>query len=82
MVSDLSENAEVFIADLGIAVQFDSIQDKSKFRVGTSGFMAPEILLGKPYSFKCDIWSLACVLFNMFYSKLPYHSKLDASYLD
>jgi serine/threonine protein kinase len=36
-----------------------------KGRVGTNGYMAPEIMTGKPYDAKCDVFSVAVVLFSM-----------------
>ncbi|OEL26053.1 putative cyclin-dependent kinase F-2 [Dichanthelium oligosanthes] len=51
----------VKICDLGLAA---SITDRPPFeRAGTSEYMAPEMLLGKPdYDAMVDMWSLGCVM--------------------
>lgn len=41
-------------------------------RVGTPCYAAPEIWDDKPYSFKCDMWSLGCVLYEMCTLKPPF----------
>ena len=51
LVSDETENAEVFIADFGIAVQLDYADSLVQANIGTSGYIAPEVLLDIPYSF-------------------------------
>lgn len=61
-MSDFTETAELRIADLGSAVKLSSPTDTVTFKIGTPGYVAPEILQGQPYSFGCDIWSLGCLL--------------------
>ena len=39
---------------------------------GTKGFIAPEILRRKPYSFPADIWSLGVLIFALVSSSLPF----------
>lgn len=39
---------------------------------GTPITMAPEILKGKPYDKKCDLWSLGVILFQLTFGKLPF----------
>ena len=36
--------------------------------------MAPEVLDGKPYDIKADLWSLGCVYYEMLFGKPPYIS--------
>ncbi len=72
LMSDRTENATACIADLGSAIKLDSATDTTDFKIGTPGYIAPEILLGKRYSFSCDIWSLGCVLYFLLTGKQPF----------
>ena len=40
--------------------------------VGTPIYMAPQIILGEPYTIKCDVWSLAVVFYKMLYNLYPW----------
>jgi calcium-dependent protein kinase len=62
------KDGEVRLVDFGLAK--DSIF-KMRTYAGTPYFMAPEVLNGS-YTHKCDIWSLACVLYLLVAGKLPY----------
>jgi NIMA (never in mitosis gene a)-related kinase len=53
------------IGDFGIARVLRHTVDVSRSMVGTPYYLSPEIIEGKPYSFKSDIWSLGCVLYEM-----------------
>ncbi len=33
--------------------------------VGTARYMAPEVMHARPHTFKCDLWALGCVLYEM-----------------
>ena len=68
----------VKIGDFGISVWIKESQNKMKNRqydytraflkrtvAGTGIYMAPEVLLGNPYGYDCDIWSLGCIVFEM-----------------
>lgn len=52
----------------------DAFMDK---RLGTPGFIAPEVLVGGgPYTMKCDVYSLGCVVHAMLASgRLPRYSR-------
>jgi serine/threonine protein kinase len=34
-------------------------------RVGTPLYMSPEVLQGSGYDFKCDVWSLGCISYEL-----------------
>lgn len=34
--------------------------------------MSPQVLLGDPYTIKCDVWSLGVVFYKMLYNIYPW----------
>lgn len=44
----------------------------TKTLVGTPHYMAPEIILGKGYSFSSDFWAIGVTLYQLFYGNLPF----------
>ena len=48
------------------------IKDITFTIAGTPNCIAPEVLLGKGYSFPCDFWSAGIVLFYIIYGQYPY----------
>ncbi|KAL2752090.1 hypothetical protein ACRALDRAFT_2114144, partial [Sodiomyces alcalophilus JCM 7366] len=69
------------ISDFGISKKTDNIygNDKSNSMQGSVFWMAPEVVRseGKGYSAKVDIWSLGCVVLEMFEGRRPW-SKEEA----
>jgi mitogen-activated protein kinase kinase kinase len=69
------------ISDFGISKKTDNIygNDKSNNMQGSVFWMAPEVIRseGKGYSAKVDIWSLGCVVLEMFAGRRPW-SKEEA----
>ncbi|CAD8082614.1 unnamed protein product [Paramecium sonneborni] len=61
----------VKIADFGFCKNIEPF-DLTQTMVGSPIYMAPEILLGEPYSFSADIWSLGVCLFEMLFGRCPY----------
>ncbi len=53
MMSDQTDSAIPKIVDFGLAKMIGP-QEKADEPFGTLGYVAPEILLKKPYSFQCD----------------------------
>ena len=41
---------------------------------GTCNWIAPEVLTGQPYSARCDVWSLGCLVIEMLTAKVPWKS--------
>ena len=50
------------IEDLGLALT----------QIGTPYFTSPEIWAQKPYDYKCDIWSIGCILYEMTTLHVPF----------
>jgi protein-serine/threonine kinase len=43
--------------------------------VGTSQYMAPEVIMGQPYDGRCDLWSIGIILYECFYGRTPFYSE-------
>jgi serine/threonine protein kinase len=61
------------LVDMGTAKQLSpSSMFKTMTIIGTPHYMAPEVILGKGYSFEVDWWSLGVIMYEMACGKLPY----------
>ena len=68
----LTNKTIIKIGDFGLARMLDHTIDKINTQIGTPYYVAPEILLGKPYSFSADMWSLGCILFELCTLHVPF----------
>ncbi|KAK4798451.1 hypothetical protein SAY86_030777 [Trapa natans] len=60
------------IADFGVArVEAQNPSDMTG-ETGTLGYMAPEVLIGKPYNRSCDVYSFGICLWEIYCCALPY----------
>ncbi|MCO5574628.1 hypothetical protein L7F22_028417 [Adiantum nelumboides] len=60
------------IADFGVArVEAQNPKDMTG-ETGTLGYMAPEVLAGKPYNRKCDVYSFGICLWETYCCDMPY----------
>lgn len=55
---------KVCISDLGLACRIDDEVEK-RVKCGTPGYVAPEVLLGLPFTTKADIFSLGSFMYNL-----------------
>lgn len=53
------------VGDFGIAKVLAGTGDMATTVTGTPYYMAPEICRNQPYTYKSDIWSLGCVLYEL-----------------
>ena len=68
---------KVLLSDYGVSNQLSSMTKKYKTHAGTQIIMAPEILSGKEYNNKCDLWSLGVNIFQLYTKKPPYSGAYD-----
>ena len=47
-------------------------QEIVKKDVETVIYMAPEILEGKKYNYKCDLWSIGIIIYKLYFGKSPF----------
>uniref|UniRef100_J3M5A3 Protein kinase domain-containing protein n=2 Tax=Oryza brachyantha TaxID=4533 RepID=J3M5A3_ORYBR len=74
----LDDNLNLKIADFGVTC-IDSEPKDMTGRTGTSCYVAPEVLDGKPYNHKCDVYSFGICLWEIYCCEIPY---VDANFVD
>ena len=60
------------VGDFGISKLLDYTAQNCQTSAGTPSYMAPEMVESQDYSFKADIWSLGCVIYEMITLKPPF----------
>jgi hypothetical protein len=70
----IGEGQILKIGDFGIAKILEHTGDLAKTTIGTPTYASPEVAQGKPYSFKADIWSLGCLLYEMLALRRPFEA--------
>ena len=79
----INNKMDIKIGDFGISKQLDSYKKFAitKKRAGTYDYIAPEILFEGIYNEKADIWSLGCIIYELFtlnnYSKSKFFNKIE-----
>ncbi|GMR61669.1 hypothetical protein PMAYCL1PPCAC_31864 [Pristionchus mayeri] len=72
----LDDYGHVRISDLGLAVELKD-NEPIKGRVGTVGYMAPEIVKNERYSYGVDWWGLGCLIYEMIEGKAPFRQRKE-----
>jgi serine/threonine protein kinase len=75
-------NGDVKLGDFGFCKSMEKPKDLTQTMVGSPIYMAPEVLFGKSYNNKADVWSLGCVLYEMLYGECPFEEKTMANLIN
>ena len=70
----LTKEKVIKIADLGFATCLSNISKMTSTKCGSPHTIAPEVLEGKRYTFSADIWSLGCILYELYIGYSPFWS--------
>lgn len=67
---------DIRLADFNLSVKMWSQSDRFKRNVGTCACAPPEVLLGKDWGVKVDIWALGCLFYKFVFGKalFPYQN--------
>eukprot|EP00736_Rhodelphis_marinus_P011372 Rmarinus@m.717 len=65
-------NGQIKIADFGLASQRQNAGSVMESMCGTMMYACPEIVQSRPYTFKADVWSLGCILYQLAMLKAPF----------
>ncbi|KAL4429436.1 hypothetical protein ABPG74_021023 [Tetrahymena malaccensis] len=61
----LSNENIVKLGDFGISIQLDKSEIYAKTQLGTPYYLSPEVVQGKHYDQKVDIWMIGCFLYEI-----------------
>jgi NIMA (never in mitosis gene a)-related kinase 1/4/5 len=66
------DQTQVKLADMNVSIV--TANGMARTQTGTPYYASPEVWQEKPYSSKCDVWSLGCVLYELAALKPPFVS--------
>ena len=79
----IDERGNTFLTDFGIA---KLVAETAQFTasgavIGTPAYMAPEQGMGKPVDYRCDIYALGVVLYELVTGRVPYEAETPLAVL-
>jgi len=67
----IDDNDNAILCDFGIATVLKQNENRKTF-CGTLNYLAPEMLLGKNYDEKIDVWAIGIVIYECFIGNVPF----------
>lgn len=75
----LDKDDNVKIGDFGCSIQLLSTSDKASTAIGTPLYVSPEVVSGKKYDARADMWSLGVLVYELCTFKWPFYD--DNAYM-
>ncbi|XP_066449458.1 G protein-coupled receptor kinase 5-like [Eleutherodactylus coqui] len=72
----LDDDGHIRISDLGLAIKIPD-GESIRGRVGTVGYMAPEVIKNERYTFSPDWWGLGCIIYEMIEGQSPFRARKE-----
>ncbi|XP_074899575.1 G protein-coupled receptor kinase 5-like isoform X2 [Buteo buteo] len=72
----LDDDGHIRISDLGLAIKIPE-GETIRGRVGTVGYMAPEVINNERYAFSPDWWGLGCLVYEMIEGQSPFRARKE-----
>jgi len=72
LLTSKTDDASIKIGDFGFAKAYSG-GSELQTACGTPGYVAPEILEGKPYDSKVDVWSIGIITYTLLCGYPPFH---------
>nr|CCC91933.1 putative serine/threonine-protein kinase [Trypanosoma congolense IL3000] len=69
-----TDASELFLGDFGSSKAMSGDAPLATTFVGSPIWLSPELLLGMPYGYASDLWSLGCVFYEMATQRRPFSS--------
>ncbi len=72
----LGSDGSIKITDFGVSQMLTTAhQQRGDFVCGTPGYLAPEALMGEPYTIKSDLFAIGVVLYQSATGRRPFHGE-------
>lgn len=68
----LLHRERIKLSDFGIARPLSTMSEFAKTTIGTPYYLSPEMITGKPYDAKSDVWALGVVLYEVATLERPF----------
>ncbi|RIA79337.1 kinase-like domain-containing protein [Glomus cerebriforme] len=76
LISDLSDNYEAYIIDLGLCKPISDLQNSIDSNYGVLPYIAPEVLRNKPYTLASDIYSFSMIMWEFTSGIPPFNNRV------
>ena len=71
----IDKNNNIKIGDFGISRQLSNTTKYTYTSIGTTNYMAPEVINGEKYNTKVDIWDFGCIIYELLTRKMCFEGK-------